>query len=487
VFLVALTVLYSMIGREFLPALNEGALWIRLFAPTTISREAAVELGHQVRQALKQIPEVTDVVNQIGRPDDGTDINGFDVDEFLVQLSDPRYWRTAHTIDGLIKKCQVVLSPMKGVDFEYSQPIKDNVDEAISGVKGELVVKIYGPKLEELQKYANAVAEILTGIRGAQDVSADKLFGQPELRFNMDHALLARYGMQVTDAEDVLESALLGKPAAKMIDDQGRYVDILVKPDLPENPTESLLASLPIVTPGGARVPLGDVSHPLLVEGVARVFRESGERRSAVKLSVRNRAVVEFVSEATQAIQNKVAIHPPYRFEWAGSFENAARAAHQLMLIVPLCVVAMIVILFTWFKRWHTVGLLLWEIPFALVGGLAALHLSGLYLSISAVVGGIVLIGVTLLTGMMLLSGWQHFGNPSDALQNEGRGILLSSGVAIVGLIPASFSHGIGSEIARPFAVMIVGGLCSSLFFTLTLLPAMLARTKCTFVKTTNP
>jgi len=476
VLLSAIVILYFTLGREFLPVLNEGALWVRLFSPTTISLDAAVELAHEVRAALRQIPEVTDVVNQIGRPDDGTDINGFDVDEILVQLTDPRHWSTAHSVDGFIKKCQDVLTPFKGVDVEYSQPIKDNVDEAISGVKGELVVKIYGPQLDELQKYTNAIAETLRQIPGAQDVTPDQLFGQPELRFTMDHALLARYGLQVADAEDVLESALLGKPAARMIDDQGRYVDILVKPDLPENPTQAMLSSLPILAPGGARVPLGDVSQSQLVEGVARVFHESGERRSAVKLSVRGRAVVEFVNEATRVIQAKVPIQLPYRFEWAGSFENAARAARQLMLIVPLCVAAMIVILYTWFRRWHSVGLLLWEIPFSLVGGLAALHLMGLYLSISAVVGGIVLIGVTFLTGMMLLSGWVHYGSPWEALQNEGRGILISSGVAIVGLIPASFSHGIGSEIARPFAVMIVGGLASSLFLTLVLLPAILAR-----------
>jgi len=477
-FLIVLTILYARMGREFLPALNEGALWIRTFAPATISLEAATELVHQVRHSLKQIPEVTDVVSHIGRPDDGTDVNGFDVSEILVQLSDPHHWKTAHTIDGFIKKCQDILSTIPGVEFEYSQPIKDNVDEAISGVKGELVVKLYGPKLEELQTYTNAIADVLRHIPGAQDVSPDQLFGQPELRFTMDHALLARYGMRVTDAEEVLESALLGKEATKMIDDQGRYIDILVKPDLPQNPTESLLSSLPIVTPGGAHVPLGDVSHSQLVEGVTRIFRESGERRSAVKLSVRGRAVVDFVAEATQAIHSKVLLKPSYRFEWAGSFENASRAAHQLLLVVPLCIAAMIVILYTWFRRWHTVGLLLWEIPFALVGGLLALHVMGLYLSISAVVGGIVLIGVTFLTGMMMLSGWTHYGSAWAALQNEGRGILLSSGVAIAGLIPASFSHGIGSEIARPFAVIIVGGLSSSLFFTLILLPALLARTK---------
>ena len=203
---------------------------------------------------------------------------------------------------------------------------------------------------------------------------------------------------------------------------------------------------------------------------------KTGERRSAVKLSVRGRAVVDFVAEATRAIRSQVPIQPPYRFEWAGSFENAARAAHQLTLIVPICVAAMIVIIYTWFRRWQRWGfcsgkfLLLcrWDWCSAAMG---------LYLSISAAAGAIVLIGVTFLTGMMMLSGWKHYGNPWTLSKTKEGGFSSSSGVAIVGLIPASFSHGIGSEIARPFAVMIVGGLSSSLFFTLTLLPAILART----------
>jgi len=477
-FVLAILLLLAGLGREFLPQLNEGALWIRAVAPPTISREEAVALGHRIRAQLRKIPEVTSTISQIGRPDDGTDVNGFDNDETFVQLTDPAQWRTARTIDGFIKKAQDLLSSIQGVDFGYSQPIKDNVDEAISGVKGELVVKIYGPQLEQLQKYSIQVADVIKKVPGAQDVFPEQLFGQPELRFTMNHPLLARYGLRASDAEDVLETALLGKLSSKMIDQNGRYIDIRVKPDLPDPPNQSILAALPVLTPSGAKIPLGDVSTPTLVEGVARVYRESGERRSAIKMSVRGRSVVDFVREASSQIKKQVDLRPPYRAQWSGSFENAKRASQQLALLVPLCLIAMIIILYSWFGRWKTVGLLLWEVPFALSGGLAALRVMGLYLSISAAAGGIVLIGVTFLTGMMLISGWIHHQSPWLAMESEGKGILLSSGVAIVGLIPAALSHGIGSEIARPFAVMILGGLTSSLVFTLTLLPALLARSQ---------
>jgi cobalt-zinc-cadmium resistance protein CzcA len=343
-------------------------------------------------------------------------------------------------------------------------------------VKGELVVKVFGPKLEDLQSTANQIADVLKSIPGAGDVAPEQLLGQPELRFQVNRDLLARYGLRVTDAEQVLETALMGKFAAKMIDEQGRQVDILVRPALPENLGRDILASLPVITPEGAKIPLDEVSKPTIVEGVARVYRELGERRIAVKCSVRGRAVVDFVNEATRVIRNKIQMPDKYRMQWSGSFENAARAGMQLMIVVPLCVFAMIVLLMSWFGRWSTVLMLLWEIPFSLVGGFTALKIAGLNLSISAAAGGIVLIGVSFLTGMMLISEWRLNGDPWAALHEKGKSILISSLVAIVGLVPASFSHGIGSETARPFAVMILGGLISSLLLSLVLLPALMAR-----------
>ena len=473
-----LTLLIGLIsaglGREFLPQLNEGSLYIRATAPSTISLEAATGLAARIRTRLQEIPEVIDVVSQVGRPDDGSDVNGFDNIEIFVSLVSPDQWRSAKTIDGLDEIAEAKLKDIEGVEFNFSQPIKDNVDEAISGVKGELVVKLFGTKLDELQQLGDQIAEILKTVPGAEDVGAERLMGQPELRFQMNRDLLARYGLRVTDAEDVLETALMGKVATKLVDEQGRGIDIVVRPALPDPPNMNVLSTLPVLTPDGAKVPLGEISTPNLVEGVGRVYRESGERRIAVKCSVRNRAVVSFVAEATRILNQKIRLPPKYRMIWSGSFENAERAGNQLMLVVPLCVLAMVVLLFTWFGNWISVSFLLWEIPFAAIGGLLFLRIFGLNFSISAAAGGIVLIGVTFLTGMMLISEWIYQKDVWAALKEKGRSILISNGVAIIGLIPAAFSHGIGSETAKPFAVMILGGLVSSLALSLVVLPAII-------------
>lgn len=476
---VMATLLLAMLwglGREFLPNLNEGSLYIRATAPPTISMEAAMELTAEMRRRMKTIPEVVDVVSQTGRPDDGTDVNGFENTEMFVTLLPPEQWTSGHSLDDFVQIAKDKLKDLDGVEFNFSQPIKDNVDEAISGVKGELVVKIFGPQLPELQKLGNATEQILSHIPGADDVASEQLLGQPEVRFNINRDLLARYGLRVTDAEDVLETALMGKTAARFIDDQGRGMDIDVKPNLPENPTVQLLASLPVITSDGGKIPLAELTTTSLVEGVGRVLREGGQRRIAVKCSVRNRDVVGFVREAGQALKAQLKISDKYYMQWSGSFENAERASQQLLIIVPLCMLTMIILLFTWFRRWSVVGLLLWQIPFGAFGGFLFLRLFRLNFSISAAAGAIVLIGVTLLTGMMFLSEWLQHKSAWTALREKGRSIILSNGVAIIGLIPAAFSGGIGSETAKPFAVMILGGLISSLLLTLWVFPALVSK-----------
>jgi cobalt-zinc-cadmium resistance protein CzcA len=268
----------------------------------------------------------------------------------------------------------------------------------------------------------------------------------------------------------------MGKFAAKMVDEQGREISILAKPALPDPVDQDSLASLPVLTPDGVKVPLGEVATASLVGGVSRIYHEEGERRIAIKCSVRDRAVVDFVKEAAQKIQREIKLPPQYRTEWSGSFANAERAGQQLLLVVPLCFFAIIIILHAWFGEWSKVGFILWEIPFSLVGALVGLRLTGLHLSISAAAGAIVLMGVSFLTGMMLIEEWSRGENLKEALRHKGRSIIISSAVAIIGLIPAAFSHGIGSETARPFAVTILGGLTTSLIFTLTILPALIRR-----------
>jgi cobalt-zinc-cadmium resistance protein CzcA len=463
-------------GTEFLPTMNEGNLWIRVSAPPTISREKAVQLAHDIRERMLRVKEVKSVVSQLGRPDDGSDISGFDTLEFQVDLGDPEDWKSADSIEGFVKLIREQEKDIEGCDFYYSQYIKDNVDEAITGVMGELAVKIHGPDLRVLQSLGDQFETIIAKTPGAVDVGEEDILQQPELQYVMDRDKMDSYGIQVSQAEDVLSSALSGKWAAQMVDPQGRYVDIMVKPRLPSPLNQNVLNSIPLLAPGGAEIPLGEVTQAKVVEGISHIYREEGDRRVAAKCSVRGRAVVEFVKECDDQIKKQVKLPPKYWYYWSGTFENAIRASRQLSIIVPICILAMITIMYTWFKDWRLLAILLWEIPFATLGGLAALRMAGLNLSISAAAGGIIRIGVSFLTGMMIISAFVKTRDASKALMEKGRSILISNGVAIIGLLPAALSHAIGSETARPFAVAILGGLAASMTLSLTLLPVFLKR-----------
>lgn len=473
---VCIMLLYVALGKEFLPNFNEGTIYIRVSAPASISLTKATELAAEVRRRVKTLPEVRDVVSQIGRPDDGTDVNGFDTTEFFVPLIHPDEWKTASTVNGLVLELQKRLASLPGVEISFSQPIKDNVDEAISGVKGELVVKIFGPKSEELRRLADQVANIVRAEPGSQDVAVERLFGQPELRFTMDHDRLGGYGLTVADAAGTLERSLVGIPSTRMMDQAGRFIDVVVKPSLPSTLTTSSLGNLSVRTGMGAKVYLRDVTKTAPAEGIIKIYREEGERRVAVKISVRGRAIVDFVKVVDKKIREQVQLPPYYRMVWAGSFENASRAGKQLMVVVPICLAVIVIILQTWFGSWGLAGLALLELPFGVIGSLIGLFLWRLNLSISAAAGVVVLLGISLLTGMMFLTDWIETRDAFLTLKRKGLSIVLSNGVAIIGLVPAAFSNGIGAETAKPFAVAILCGLVSSLVLTLVLLPRILER-----------
>lgn len=469
-------VLYATLGREFLPNLNEGSIYARATGPKTLSLEAMVDVASEVRDRIRAIPEVVDIITQVGRPDDGTDVNGFDNLEFFVKLKPPSEWRSAKTIDGLMELCREKVAKIAGVEFSFSQPIKDNVDEAISGVKGELVLKWFGKDVETLQRLAAESRDVIRSVKGAVEVAVDELRGQPELQFVVNKEKLSRFGLSVSQAQGVLETAMLGRRAGRLLDSENRLLDMRVKLDLPPAPSVELLNTLPLLLPSGSAVPLEEVVETQLVEGISRVYREQGERRAAVRAGVRGRPVVELVDEANRLIGKKIEIPPGYHYAWAGSFENAQRAAKRLSIVVPLCLLVMVLLLHAWFGNWTLVGLSLWQIPFGLVGGLALLKVFCLNLSISAAAGIIVLVGVTLLTGIMMLTEWTRTYDAWAAFRDSFKGIVLSSGVAILGLVPAAFSTGIGAETARPFAVAILGGLVSSLVLTLFVFPGILSR-----------
>jgi heavy metal efflux system protein len=463
-------VIFLLIGKEFMPTMNEGAIYIRVIAPSSVNIDTSVELAREVRTKLQTIPEAKAIVTQVGRPDDGTDINGTEIVEALVRLVPPDQWN-GKTIQSLIGEMESKLSEIVGVQYSVSQPIKDNVDEAISGVKGDLVLKFYGKTLEELITNADKAAAIIRKIPGVDSAQVDPVRGQPELRFKINKEVTSRYGLRTADIGSALESTLLGRKAGNFLDSEGRMIPILVKPLLEGEMSINTLRTIPVLNNSGYSYPLGDLVDSSMVEGVSRIYRDQGVRTLAVKVNVTKRAVVGFVKEASEKLKKELILPEGMKSEWAGSFENAQRASNHLLIAVPLCFFFIALLVHAWYQNVSLTMILFWEIPFALIGSMLFLLMFNLNMSISAACGLVVVLGLALLNGMMFLEKFKLHGDAIKALEESGAGIILSASVAIAGLVPAALSQSIGSETAKPFAVAILGGLISSLVLTLVLFP----------------
>jgi cobalt-zinc-cadmium resistance protein CzcA len=469
--------LFLTLGKEFMPTMNEGALYIRVIAPPSVSLDTSVELAKKIRQELETIPQARAIVTQVGRPDDGTDINGPEIIEALVRLHPPEQWNGL-SIQDIIVQMEKKLSNFVGIQASVSQPIKDNVDEAISGVKGDLVLKFYGKNLDELVTNADKAAVIIRRINGVDSAIVDPIRGQPELRFKVNKEIISRFGLRVFDIASSLETALLGKNAGNFLDEEGRFIPILVKPLLEKEMNQNVLKTIPILNNSGTSFPLGDLVDVSQVEGISRIYRDQGVRTLAVKVNISKRAVVGFVHEAKKILHKELVLPEGMKTAWAGSFENAQRASKHLMIMVPLCFFFIGLLVLSWYQSFPLTCILFWEVPFALVGALSFLMLFGLNLSISAASGLVVVLGLALLNGMMFLEKYKIHKDSLRALNEAGAGIILSASVAIAGLVPAALSKSIGSETAKPFAVAILGGLVSSLILTLILLPIFSHQTK---------
>ena len=469
--------MFLVMGKEFMPTMNEGALYIRVIAPPSVSLKTSVGLAKEIRSQLEKIPEARAIVTQVGRPDDGTDINGPEIIEALIRLKAPEEWNGL-TIQDIIHKVENTLDGFVGVQFSVSQPIKDNVDEAISGVKGDLVLKFYGRKLDELIETAEKAQKIVEKIPGVDSAMVDPIRGQPELRFTINKEIISRFGLRAFDIGTSLETALLGKQAGNFLDKEGRLIPILVKPLIEQDMSQELLKTIPVMNNSGTSFPLGDLVNVSQIEGISRIYRDQGIRTLALKVNVTKRAVVGFVNEAKQILAKELVLPPEMKTAWAGSFENAQRASTHLMIMVPLCFFFIGLLILSWYQSLRLTAVLFWEVPFALIGALMMLMLFDLNLSISAASGLVVVLGLALLNGMMYLEKFKVHYDAIRALKESGAGIILSASVAIAGLVPASLSKSIGSETAKPFAVAILGGLISSLILTLVLLPVFAHQAK---------
>lgn len=472
--------LAPLLGSEFLPKLDEGNIWLTVDLPPSASLEKTKEVERQIRHILTSYQEVKLVVAHVGRPDDGTDPKGPYHMEILADLKPHGEWRFADK-EALVKDMSRRIHQIPGVPTNFSQVIQDNVEEALSGVKGEIAVKIFGPDLAILEQKADEVVSAINSVRGATDVAAVRISGNSELDITLNRVQLSRYGLSVDDVNNTLQTALAGNAVNTFYDGDRRFdVTLRLKRDFRDSVDD--IDELPIALPNGAgSIPLSEIADVSIKQGASRVSREGGSRIVSIKANITDRDQGSFVAEAMATVKKQVKLPPGYTMTWGGQFENQQRAMNRLMVIVPLSVLLIYVLLFWAFKSVKNALLVLLMIPFTLVGGLAGLGLTGLHLSVSAAVGFIALAGISVQNGVIMVEQMKHLLLEGSSLAEaviEGavarlRPILMTALMAGLGLMPAALSHGIGSETQRPFAVVIVGGLVSATFFTLLLLPLL--------------
>jgi heavy metal efflux system protein len=478
--LVVSVVSAPMLGSEFLPKLDEGNIWLTVDLPPSASLEKTKEVERHIRKILNSYQEVRLVVAHVGRPDDGTDPKGPYHMEILADLKPKSEWKFADK-EALIKDMSSRIHEIPGVPTNFSQVIQDSVEEALSGVKGEIAVKIFGPDLAILEQKAGEVVDAMNTVRGATDVAAVRISGNSELDITLNRNQLSRYGLMVSDVNNTVQTALAGN-AANTFYDGDRHFDVTLRLDRPFRDSVDDIDELPIALPNGAgSIPLSEVAEVSIKQGASRVSREAGARIVSIKANITDRDQGSFVKEAMQTVKAKVKLPPGYTMTWGGQFENQQRAMKRLMVIVPLSVLLIFVLLFWAFKSVKNALLVLLMIPFTLVGGLAGLAVAGLHLSVSAAVGFIALAGISVQNGVIMVEqikklmreGQSVTESVIDGAVARLRPILMTALMAGLGLMPAALSHGIGSETQRPFAVVIVGGLITATLFTLLLLPLL--------------
>ncbi|MFD2519248.1 efflux RND transporter permease subunit [Emticicia soli] len=468
----------ALLGTEFLPQLNEGALWVEAKMPMSMSLNETVKMVHTLRDKLGKYPEVNGVLSQTGRSNDGTDPSGFYYVQMQVNLKPKKEWQRNITTDGLIEEMDKDLKQFQGVNYNYSQPIIDNVAEAVAGMNASNAVKIFGSNLDDLNKYADEVLEAIKDVPGIKDIGILRNVGQPEMRVNLNLRRMAFYGVQTSDAQAVIEMAIGGKTASVMYEGERKF-DIRIRYLQEYRKDENDLSSLLVPTTRGTKVPLKEIATIETVTGPAFVYRDKNKRFIGVKFSVRERDLGSTIAEAQAKVAQKVKLDRDTSIEWTGEFENQVRASQRLGQVVPLCLAAIFVILFVMFGNAKDAGLVLVNVPFALIGGIMALHATGTIFGISAGVGFIALFGICVQNGVILISVFNKnlaSRMTLDEAIKEGvktriRPVVMTALMAAIGLLPAAISTGIGSETQKPLAIVVIGGLISATILTLLVFP----------------
>ena len=482
---VAMFLTYSgVIGSEFLPHLDEGAIWVRgTLAPSTGPTEG-VRIADISRQILCSFPEVPQVVTQVGRPDDGTDTTGFFDTEHFVDLLPKEKWRPVFHEDKerLIAAMDRELEKIPGVIWNFSQPISDNLEEATSGVKGALAVKIFGDDLKTLEAKGDEIVGVMRGVRGVEDLGVFRVIGQPNLDFAVDRDQASRYGINVSDVQDAVQTAVGGNALSQVLVGEQRY-DLVLR-YLPQyRDTREAIERIRMLAPSGERVSLAQLTKAKVSDGGSEIYREANSRYIAIKYSVRDRDLGSTVEEAIRTVNKKVKLPAGYTLDWAGEYESQKRSQRRLLLVLPLTILLIFIILYTMFKSMKWALLILTNVAVAPFGGTLALLVTHTNFSVSSGVGFLALFGVSVQTGVIMLEYINQLrarGYTIEEAAVEGavlrlRPIIMTMLVATLGLLPAALSHGIGSDSQRPFAMVIVGGLVATLLLSIFLLPTLYA------------
>jgi len=472
----------GIIGSEFLPHLDEGAIWARgTMAPSTNLTEGT-RLMNQARILFASFPEVTQVVSQVGRPDDGTDTTGFFNTEYFVDLKPKEQWRPVfhEDKDELIAAMDRELEKIPGVLWNFSQPISDNVEEAVSGVKGELAIKIYGDDLKVLEQKGDQIVDVMKHIRGIQDLGLFRVIGQPNDNCIVDRKEAARYGINVADVQDAIQTAVGGNALTQVLRGEERY-DLVMRYSPAYRDTPEAIANIRLVAPSGERVALDQLCHIQVADGASEIYREENSRYVAIKYSVRDRDLGSTVEEAIRKVDQQVKLPEGYRIDWAGEYASQQRSQKRLAIVLPITILVIFFILYIMFHSFKWASLMLANIAMAPLGGLLALLITGTHFSVSSGVGFLALFGVCVQTGVIMLEyinqlrarGHTIFDAAVEGAVLRLRPIMMTTLVATLGLLPAAMSRGIGSDSQRPFAIVIVGGLMVAMLVNIFLLPTL--------------
>lgn len=474
---------FNFLGTEFLPTLDEGSIYVRASAPLSVSLNETKKLSNEMRKVFLSFDEVKQVMSQTGRPNDGTDATGFYNMEFLVDIYPRKEWKRKESKEQLVQRMQEKLKSYPGISLNFSQPISDNVEEAVSGVKGSIVVKMFGNDFNFIEEQEEKIERILKTIPGIEDLGILRNMGQPELRINLDPSKMALYGVTTDDANAVIEMAIGGKAATQIYEGERKF-DLRIRYPEDFRNDEAAIGALRIPTLSGAKVPLSEISNIRKITGPSIIYRDKHQRYGAIKFSIRGRDMGSTIAEAQKKVAAEIKLPKAYKLEWAGDFENQQRATSRLSTAVPISLMLIFFILFVLFGNIKDSLLVLNNVPFALIGGILALLITKVNFNISAGIGFIALFGICVQNGVILITrfktnmaelkhhpGWSFADAIRDGVATRLRPVIMTAMMAAIGLMPAALSTGIGSEASKPLAIVVIGGLITNTIFCLFVYP----------------